>query len=297
MPLVSLNEVLRPAYKGKYAIGAFNTFNEDITEAILCAADKHNMPVIVSFSEVQLEYVDLECIAEVTKIKARRLDIPIVLHLDHGLTLDTVKSAIDLGFTSVMFDGSALDYDENVRYCGTIVDMCKPLSVSVEAELGAVGGDEDGALESAADEALYTNINQAVDFIEKTNIDALAIAIGNAHGKYKKKPILDFVRLDELNKALNLPLVLHGGSGISDADIQKAINLGISKINYYTGMLQTAISTTSNLIEKCGAKYSDYLDLLRAVKEKVTLTIMERMTVFQNNRSIVTAKHPRKLIL
>ena len=284
MPLVTLNEVLAPAYKGKYAIGSFNTFNEDFTDAILSAADRSNAPVIVSFSEVQLEYVDLECIAEVTKIKARRLDFPIVLHLDHGLTLDTVKRAIDVGFTSVMFDGSALDYDENVRYCRTIVDMCKPESISVEAELGAVGGSEDGALESAADIDRYTNIDQAVDFVRKTDIDALAVAIGNAHGKYKMEPKLDFERLDSLNKALQIPLVLHGGSGISDADFHRAIDLGISKINYYTGMLQTAISATSSLIEKCGEKYSDYLDVLKSVKEQVASTVLERMTVFQNHK-------------
>lgn len=286
MPLVSLNEVLAPAYKGKYAIGSFNTFNEDFTEAILNAADKCKVPVIISFSEVQLEYVDLECIAKVAIIKADRLDIPIVLHLDHGLTMDTVKKAIDLGFTSVMFDGSALDYDENVRNCRTIVDLCTPKSISVEAELGAVGSAEDGALESSADMSQYTDINLAVDFVHKTNIDALAVAIGNAHGKYKKEPNLDYDRLDKLNRALNLPLVLHGGSGISDADFRRAIDLGISKINYYTGMLQTAILTTSNCIDNCGAKYQDYLDVLRSVKENVASKVVERMTVFQNNKII-----------
>lgn len=284
MPLVSLSAVLLPAYRGHFAIGSFNTFNEDFTDAILAAAASEKSPVIVSFSEVQLSYVDLECIAEVTRIKARRLDIPVVLHLDHGLTLETVSRAVDLGFTSVMFDGSAMPYEENVRNCRAVVQMCAGREISVEAELGAVGGDEGGGAESEADTSLFTDVSLATDFVKQTGVDALAVAIGNAHGRYKREPQLDFNRLGELNDALEMPLVLHGGSGISDADFRMAIDRGIAKINFYTGMLQAAITTTKSRVGECGERYSGYLDLLKQVKDRVASTVAERIRVFRNGK-------------
>ncbi len=286
MPLISLKEVLEPAFRNRYAVGSFNTFNEDFTSAILVAAERVQSPVIVSFSEVQLAYVDLECIAEVTKVKAGRLGVPVVLHLDHGLTLETVAKVIDLGFTSVMFDGSALPFPENLSQTRKVVEMCSGHGISVEAELGAVGGSEEGNLESRADKDLYTDVDQAVEFVRETGIDALAVAIGNAHGKYKMEPRLDFDRLAALNNALGLPLVLHGGSGISDDDFRRAIDSGIAKINFYTGMLQAAINTTSGRIGDCGEKYSDYLDVLVSVKESVADVVAERMRVFRNGKQL-----------
>lgn len=163
------------------------------------------------------------------KFEAARHAIPVVLNLDHGLHFESVVQALRLGFSSVMFDGSTLGYEENVRQTREVVKMCHAVGVSVEAELGAVGGDEGGALYGHADESLFTDPQLARDFVDRTGIDALAVAIGNAHGKYRGEPKLDFPRLDAIRQQAAIPLVLHGGSGISDADFRRAIELGIHK--------------------------------------------------------------------
>jgi len=280
MPLMKLKEVLQSATAGKYAVGAFNTFNEDFTDAIISAAEENRSPVIVSFSETQLGYVDLECLAAVVKLKADRAGVPVVLNLDHGLTFETVQKSVEYGFTSIMFDGSGLDFSENVAQTAEVVKLCKPLGISVEAELGAVGGDEGGALVGEPDPSLYTDPRQAAEFVETTRIDALAVAIGNAHGRYRGEPVLDFDRLAELRDAVPVPLVLHGGSGISDDDFRRAISLGIAKINYCTGMLLGAIEETSVAVKDCGDKYNDYLDVLARVKKRVSTIAAGRMEVF-----------------
>jgi len=280
MPLACLKEVLDSAISEKYAVGAFNTFNEDFTDAIISAAEETRSPVIVNFSETQLEYVDLQCLAQVVKLKAERSNVPVVLNLDHGLTFETVERSVEYGFTSIMFDGSGLSFDQNVERTAKVVELCNPLGISVEAELGAVGGDEGGALTADTDPSLYTDPSQAAEFVETTGIDALAVAIGNAHGKYRGQPVLDFDRLSELRDAVPVPLVLHGGSGISDDDFRTAISLGIAKINFLTGMLLGAIEETSLAIENCGEKYNDYLDVLARVKKRVSSIVAERMNVF-----------------
>ena len=284
MPLVPLTDVLQPALRDGYAVGAFNTFNEDFTDAIITAAAVARAPVIVSVSEVQLDYVDLECIAAVTRAKSRHADIPVVLHLDHGMTLETIQKAIDLGFTSVMFDGSALPYEQNREMTGQVRAMCGGTTVSVEAELGAVGGSETGDLGSIADEQMYTDVEQALDFVRTTRVDALAVAIGNAHGAYIREPCLDFTRLQMLNDALRLPMVLHGGSGISDDDFRRAVDNGITKINFYTGMLNAAINRTAERITDCGQRYNDYLDVLASVRDAVSSVVGSRISVFLNGR-------------
>jgi fructose-bisphosphate aldolase class II len=286
MPLVNMNDVLLPAIAGKYAVGAFNTFNEDFTNAILSAAQLTASPLIISFSEVQMDYVDMETLALIIRNKAEKMNLQVVLHLDHGITFDTIVKALRYGFTSVMFDGSQLSFEENITLTSEIVKICKPIGVTVEAELGAVGGDEGGALESQANPELFTDPTQALEFVERTGVDVLAVAIGNAHGKYKKEPNLDFGRLTELKNVVPVPLALHGGTGISDNDFRKAISAGISKINFFSGMLLTAVETSRKQLKKCGFRYNDYLDVLAEVKRAVTEIVVTRINIFgSNNRN------------
>lgn len=179
-----------------------------------------------------------------------------------------------------MFDGSHLEFEENIRQTREVVAMCRQKNISVEAELGAVGGAEGGGLVGTADPAKYTDINQAAIFVEQTGIDALAVAIGNSHGRYKGEPELDFERLWAIRDAVNIPLVLHGGSGISDADFRKAIALGIAKINFFTGMSEAALETTAEYIDASGTQYNDYLKMVNQVKESVATVVAEQMEIF-----------------
>jgi len=286
MPLVNLNSVLEPAFKNQYAIGAFNVINSDMLQAIIAASEKKKSPVIINIAEVHFPFCDLEIMTTAIKKAAEKAAIPVVLHLDHGLSFDTVVRAINLGFTSVMFDGSTLDYDENVKQTKEIVKMCHAAGIPVEAELGAVGGEEGGGLFGSSNPALYTNTNQAVDYVKQTNVDALAVAIGNSHGKYKGEPKLDFDRLEEIKNVTNIPLVLHGGSGIPDSDIRKAIAIGISKINFYTGMSGVAIETLKEEVKITGLNYNELPEILQKVKNNIQKVVEHQIDVFSNGKSV-----------
>ena len=201
---------------------------------------------------------------------ADRSMIPMVLHLDHAESFDVIMHALRNGFTSIMFDGSKLDYDENVSKTKEIVRLCHAVNVSVEAELGAVGGAEGGELAGRADPALFTDPEQAYDFVSSTGINALAVAIGNVHGRYKGKPQLDFDRLEKIKGYTDIPIVLHGGSGISDEEFRKLISLGISKINFFTGMAQAALETVKEELLVMGEKYNDYPELLLSARKRIS---------------------------
>ena len=280
MALVTLKTMLDKASQNGYAVGAFNVINLEFLEAITLAARRSASPVILNIAEVHLPYVTLENIVPAIKEIARRERFEIVLNLDHGLTLKTIERAISNGFTSIMFDGSQLDFDENIRQTREIVGMCHAWNISVEAELGAVGGAEGGELVGAADPAKYTDIAQAKAFVEQTGIDALAVAIGNSHGRYKGKPDLDFERLRAIRDVTGIPLVLHGGSGISAADFRQAISLGIAKINFFTGMSEAAMQATANYLSTAGERYNDYPMMLSQVKERVAGVVAEQMEIF-----------------
>jgi len=280
MTLVTLKTALDKAYKNGYAVGAFNVINLEFLEAITTAARRSASPVILNIAEVHLPYVTLENIVPVIKEIARRERFEIVLNLDHGLTIPTIERAISLGFTSIMFDGSHLDFAENIRQTREVVEMCRPWNISVEAELGAVGGAEGGELVGKADPAKYTDISQARQFVHETGIDALAVAIGNSHGKYKGEPDLDFDRLKAIRDVTGIPLVLHGGSGISAADFKKAISLGIAKINFFTGMAEAAMHATSEYMSTAGQRYNDYPMMMNAVREQVAQVVAEQMEIF-----------------
>lgn len=283
MALVDLNTVLKPAYEGKYAIGAFNVISGDFLEAIVKAAEVSNTDIILNTAEVHLQYLDIDLIAAAIKDVASRAKVNVVWNLDHGLSFESIARAIKLGFTSVMFDGSHLSFEENVRQTKEIVKMAHAAGVSVEAELGAVGGSEEGDLVTEANKALYTDVTQAKIFVDETGIDALAVAIGNSHGKYKGIPILDFDRLEEIKNVTNIPLVLHGGSGISIEDFHKSIDRGISKINFFTGMSQVAMNTIKTEINKDSVGYNDFPDMMTKMKKSVQKTVEEQIEIFSNN--------------
>ena len=280
MSLVNLKTVLTHSSNNKYAVGAFNIASFEFLQAIRNTAVKHRSPVIFNIAQVHFPFVDLDDFIPSVLNIAERADVPMVLNLDHGRDLDGVMKAVRHGFTSIMFDGSRYSYEENIKRTKEVADLCHSLNISVEGELGAVGGDEGGNLEGSADEQFFTNPEQAADFVEKTGIDALAVAIGNSHGKYKGEPKLDFDRLKKIKDQVNIPLVLHGGSGISDTDFRKAISLGIAKINFYTGMSQTALKSLKFSMNNSKEMYNQFPDIIEKLKTDVSDTIAEQMKIF-----------------
>jgi len=286
MPLISLAEGLKHARVHQYALGAFNVLDTHFLRALFAAAKQQRSPFIINIAEVHFKYLSLDTLVEAVKYEAARHDIPVVLNLDHGLHFEAVVQALRLGFTSVMFDGSTLDYEENVRQTREVVKMCHAVGVSVEGELGAVGGDEGGALYGHADEACFTDPQKAKDFVDRTGIDALAVAIGNAHGKYKGEPKLDFTRLQAIRQQTALPLVLHGGSGISDADFRRAISLGIHKINFYTGMSQAALAAVDKSMTVRDQIYDEFAELMLSIEQAIADIVAEQMRIFGSEGKI-----------
>jgi fructose-bisphosphate aldolase, class II len=280
MALVNLKTVLDHASRNRYAVGAFNVINLDFLEAIVKAAEGRRSPVILNIAEVHFPYVTLEHICPAIKAMAEKSNVPLVLNLDHGESFAAIIRAVRNGFTSVMIDGSKLSYEDNVRQTADVVKICHAVGVSVEAELGAVGGEEGGGLVGTANPDMYTNVEQARDFVQRTGIDALAVAIGNAHGKYKGKPQLDFTRLEQIRDQAGIPLVLHGGSGIPDEDFRKAIGLGIAKINFFTGMSLAAIEATGAALQQMGQAYNDYPNLIKQVTKSVQAVVEQQIDVF-----------------
>ncbi|MCL2513775.1 MAG: class II fructose-bisphosphate aldolase [Oscillospiraceae bacterium] len=236
--LASLKEILSSAEKGGYAVGLFNMLNLEMARGIAEAAEEERSPLILGVAEVHLPYIPLEYAAPIMRRIAREASVPVCLHFDHGTDYALILKALKNGFNSVMYDGSALPYDENIANTREIVKIAHAMGADIEAELGHVGGGEDGA--DNGNEEEYTNPSQVADFIEKTDIDALAVAIGTAHGKYKKPPVLDISRLAEIYKISAKPLVLHGGSGLSETDFKNVIKNGIRKVNICTEMCVAA---------------------------------------------------------
>ncbi len=231
--LVNMNDVLLPAREGGYAVGFFNAINVEMARAVIETAEELECPVMVGTAEILLPAMELERVAEYLIPMAKKAAVPVCVHYDHGLTFDRCMEALELGFSSIMYDCSMLPYEENVKRVSQMVRICHAKNVSVEAELGHVG-DNEGAGKLAEPSDYFTDPAQAVDFASRTAIDALAVAVGNAHGDYKFPPDLDFARIHAIANGTGLPLVLHGGSGISDDDIREAIRQGICKINIFT---------------------------------------------------------------
>ena len=270
--LVNLDYVLKRAQKGGYAVGLFNTTDSDMLQAVIEAAEELNSPVVIGTAEVLLPYGELQLIAPSIIAAAKRAKVPVVVHYDHGLTFDRCMEALKLGFSSVMFDGSTKDYETNLAETREIVKIAHSFGASVEGEIGHVGQASDGD-EDLKD--MYTTPEEAREYIDATGVDALAIAIGTAHGVYKKKPMLNIERLKEIRAAVDTPLVLHGGSGLSDDDFRNTVREGIAKVNIFTDLCLAGNRATSDGRER-GLDYLEARNLKveyikEAVKEKIRL--------------------------
>lgn len=234
MPLVSMTEMLNKALEGKYAVGQFNINNLEWTQAILAAAEEEKSPVILGVSEGAARHMGgFKTVVMMVKglLEDMNITVPVAIHLDHGSSYDKCKAAIDAGFTSVMIDASHHPFEENIETTKKVVEYAHANGVSVEAELGTVGGQEDDVV---ADGVIYADPKECKELVEKTGIDCLAPALGSVHGPYKGEPNLGFAEMEEIKNLTNMPLVLHGGTGIPVGDIQKSISLGTSKINVNT---------------------------------------------------------------
>ena len=231
--LVNMNDILLPAKEGNYGVGFFNAINVEMARAVIETAEELRAPVMVGTAEILLPTMELELVADYLIPMAKRSSVSICVHYDHGLTFARCMEALRLGFTSVMYDCSTVSYEENVSRVAEMVKICHGMGVTVEAELGHVG-DNTGAGKLEHPEDYYTDPDTAVDFVKRTGADALAVAVGNAHGDYAFPPKLDFDRIDTISKKTNIPLVLHGGSGLADDDFRRAVKLGISKVNIFT---------------------------------------------------------------
>ena len=231
--LVNLNEVLKKAQNGKYAVGLFNTTDTDMLQAVIEAAEESNSPVILGTAEVLLPYGELKLIAPSVIAAAKIAKVPVVVHYDHGLTFDRCIEALKLGFSSIMFDGSAKPYEQNIAETREMVKIAHAFGATVEGEIGHVG---EAAKEDNLLTDMYTTPEEAKAYLEATGVNALAVAIGSAHGVYKKKPMLNIERLKEISGKVKVPLVLHGGSGLSDDDFKNTIRNGIAKVNIFTDL-------------------------------------------------------------
>ncbi len=233
MPLVTSKRMLEDAQKGNYAVAAFNIENMEMVQAVLETATELRAPVMIQTTPGTVKYAGVKMLAAMVHAAAESCPVPVALHLDHGESFDLAVQALHAGYTSIMIDGSKLPFEENIAISKRVVEMSRAVGIPVEAELGKVGGKEDG-LEVSDKSATYTDPAEAKEFVKQTGIDSLAVAIGTAHGFYKGEPKLDFERLGEIRKVVEVLLVLHGASGVPDDMVRKAIALGISKVNFAT---------------------------------------------------------------
>ncbi|MTI81089.1 MAG: class II fructose-bisphosphate aldolase [Firmicutes bacterium] len=279
MSLVNMNEMLKDASKHNYAVGAFNMVDINSMKAILDGAVEMNMPVIVSVAEVHFRYIDIEELSAVITSLASKAPVPVALHLDHGQSLNAIMKAVQSGFTSVMYDGSQLPLEENIANTAEIVKFAHAADISVEAELGHVGEGADMLEIDNAD--LLTSPSEADLFIEKTGVDALAVAVGSAHGVYKRKPKLDLERLQKIKQLTDIPLVLHGGSGIPDEDLRKSIKSGIAKINVYTELSQQAMAGISKELTK--NENIGYPEIKEKAYQNMKYIVEQKIKIFKIN--------------
>ena len=231
--LVSTREMLLRAQKDKYAVPAFNFHNLETIQVIVETASELKSPVILAGTPGTFDYAGRDYAQAILETAAKKYNIPIALHLDHHESVDDIKTSIDLGTKSVMIDASHHQFEENISIVKKVVDYAHRYDTTVEAELGRLGGQEDDLIVDEKD-SIYTNPDSAKEYVEKTKIDSLAVAIGTAHGLYKSEPKLDFKRLEDIRKVVSIPLVLHGASGVSLEDVRKTIKLGICKVNIAT---------------------------------------------------------------
>lgn len=272
--LNTYSELLNRALKGHYAVGAFNTLSvENVIGAIQAAEELHS-PIILQLAEVQFPTAPIDYMAPIMLAAAHLAKVPIAVHLDHGNSYKTCEHAAELGFTGVMFDGAALPIEENIRITKQVVVMAKQFGIGVEAELGKVGNAGD------LNQDVFTDVEESAYFIGKTGIDALAIAIGNKHGKYIATPKLNIQRLTEISQRNLIPLVLHGGSGTSEEDFKSCVHHGICKINVATAIQLRALSKIKPYLNSADCSYEGMkAEIISATKE----VVMEHIRVFESD--------------
>lgn len=278
MPFVTLRHLLDRAEAGGYAVGAFNCNNMEIVQAIVEAAEEMESPAIIQASQGAIKYAGLEYIVSLVQGGAERARVPIALHLDHGTDYSTVVKCIRHGFTSVMFDGSQWPKAENIERTREIVKIAHAVGVSVEGEIGKIGGVEDDIAVDERD-ALLTPPEDAIEFYQATGVDALAMAFGTAHGHYKLPPKLDFDRIQAVRRATGAYLVMHGGSGVPEADVRRGIELGIRKINIDTELREAFL----NRLREVLAEHPTEIDprkVLGPAKQAMKAKIKEKMQLF-----------------
>jgi 6-phospho-5-dehydro-2-deoxy-D-gluconate aldolase len=276
--LVSMTEMLKKALNEKYAVGQFNINNLEWTKAILETAQENNSPVILGVSEGAAKYMGgFKTVTGMVNglVEGLNITVPVAIHLDHGQTFESCKNAIDAGFTSVMIDGSHHSIDENIKMSQEVVEYAHSRNVSVEAEVGTVGGDEDGVIGGIN----YANPAECKRIVEEANIDALAAALGSVHGPYKGEPVLGFDEMEEISKLTNAPLVLHGGSGIPEEQIKKAIERGHAKINVNTECQIEFTAATKSFFESGNEAY-DPRKVLAPGVEAIKKVVKQKMTEF-----------------
>lgn len=280
--LVSLREIVADAYQNGYAVGAFNCLSLENVEGAIMAAEELNSPIILQLAEVQFPCAPLEKMIPMFVDAARSSFVPVAVHLDHGLSFNTCAQAIRLGVTSVMIDGSTLPLEENIRVTREVVQMAKAFGVAVESELGKVGDTD--TVEWDNNVNTFTDVDESIRFVQETGIDALAISIGNLHGKYTATPNLNIQRLKEIKDRNPIPLVLHGGSGTSEADFKDCVHNGISKVNVSTA-IQLRIMDE---LRECMKNETDlgYIGLKEKIKCASKNAVADHIKLFESNNKV-----------
>lgn len=283
MALTDLTGLLAPAQRDRYAVAAFDVVNTEYAAAIVRAAEEERSPVVLMVLEGYMRYFDLELLIPSLLQIASEADVPAAVHLDHATQWDTVVRAVTAGCTSVMLDCSAEPYEENVARTKEVARLCRPLGVSVESEIGSVQGDEaigrTSLVSSLVDERFFTDLDEAERFVEETGVDALAISVGNTHGLYKGEPSLDLARIEAVAARTPVPLVLHGGSGLSDDDFRSAIGRGMCKVNVNTSLVMAAGKRLKGLFDETPDALN-YPELLLSAHEAVAAEAARLMEVF-----------------
>ncbi len=280
--LCSMKELLAKAEEGNYAVGSFTVPDMECLMGTLRAAEETETPIIIQIAEGRLKHSPLHLLGSMMVRGAKESPVKVAVHFDHGLTEEKITEAMDLGFTSVMFDGSRYSFEENIAKTNEISRIARGRNVSLEAELGSIGGKE---ATDKAEEVRYTGLEEAITFASSTDIDAFAIAIGNAHGHYKGKPQLNFERLQEIHEAVSIPLVLHGGSGISDEEFRRCIDNGIRKINIATASMDAMVEYSRNYL--LTDKPHNYYELNESMTEGVYQNVKHLIKVFNNREPLV----------
>ena len=275
MPLVTSEKMLADAQKGGYAVGAFNVENMEMVKAVIAAAEELHAPVMLQTTPSTIKYGTLETYYAIVAAEAKKAAVPVCLHLDHGSSFELAVQVLKAGYTSVMIDGSHEDLEGNIAVSKRVADVAKACGIPVEAELGKVGGKEDD-LEAEAD--TNTDPMEAKEFVERTGVTSLAVAIGTAHGFYKGTPVLDKERVSEIRKVVSIPLVLHGASGLSDDEVRDCVRRGICKVNFATELRAAYTAAGKKLIEEKPDTF-DPKKLGGVGMEAVKQLVMERMKV------------------